>query len=545
MPPSFRAIGRIVWLLARRQPMLVSAAAAIAAGLMVTNAIAMYAIGKLDLGGERLLTSSYWIMFLSTLVVAAFLRGLDGLVRSILRTEFAFFTSSRLIQSLSRLSYDAFEDEQSHSSALLVVREGLYRPSELVDAMLRTASAVAVTSGLLLGIVSIVGWWSVVPLLFAPLALLVERQIGARFAARYRSQASMRSHASFLGQMVADASWQRELQLRTDDVVGKYYEGLVFQLEDEMRDTVVGTGRMRILWGIVESVLIAGFLAILVTVVFGGTTTTGELTALLVGVTALSGSVAGITSGAGVVLESAHFAEDMMAALDSVAATEQHTDTQHVVAGSAEPRLIFDNVSKSFGNDKQVLRGISAEFGPGVHLITGPNGSGKSTLLRLALGLSEPTTGAVHRANMVSDTAVLLQEPADFLLPRDLAVSLEAHPDKDRVVAALTEAGVEHVASADDVLGVGFGGEVALSGGQWQRIAIARLLYRLPSADLVVIDEPLDSLDSMGEEALLEIVRERMAGKIVLLVSHRSTLEPFVDSTFVLEAGALRQAALR
>ena len=145
--------------------------------------------------------------------------------------------------------------------------------------------------------------------------------------------------------------------------------------------------------------------------------------------------------------------------------------------------------------------------------LIGPNGAGKTTLVRALLGLIEPDAGAVRRDGAVSVGYVPQRVHFDPTLPLsvDRLMNLTARRPAEAVVDALAETGVGHL----------LGMRVSdLSGGELQRVLLARALMRLPN--LLVLDEPVQGVDYTGEAELYEliagIVERRGCG--VLLVSH-------------------------
>ena len=145
--------------------------------------------------------------------------------------------------------------------------------------------------------------------------------------------------------------------------------------------------------------------------------------------------------------------------------------------------------------------------------LIGPNGAGKTTTVRLALGLLRPTAGRVERRPDLVVGYVPQRLAVDRSLPLTVRrlLSLTARPTRAAVDAALVETGVPHLA----------GREVHdLSGGEWQRVLIARALLRDPA--LLVLDEPVQGVDVTGQAELFALIRELRdrRGCGVLLVSH-------------------------
>jgi len=206
-------------------------------------------------------------------------------------------------------------------------------------------------------------------------------------------------------------------------------------------------------------------------------------------------------------------------------------------------------------SDKGALSEISYTFPTGTTAIVGPNGAGKSTLVKLLTGLLAPTRGAIsvqlpdgtclppERA----DKAALFQEPSHLYLTirQNVTMQFERAAGEDaRIHNALALAGLSTVVEGlpegiDTLVGAGFGGQLDLSGGQWQRLALARLIYR--DAPVMILDEPVASLDPEGERAVFELFAEMNQAKIILFTTHRYDSIPRDTTIVVLVDGRIAE----
>jgi ABC-type multidrug transport system fused ATPase/permease subunit len=225
--------------------------------------------------------------------------------------------------------------------------------------------------------------------------------------------------------------------------------------------------------------------------------------------------------------------------------------------------IVLDGVSFAYlGAATRVLRGVDLELPAGATVaLVGENGAGKTTLVKLLTGMYRPTDGVVRvdgvdLAELALDawrarTTATFQDHQRFaLLLRETAGigDLPGVDDRDAVLTALGRAGGQELVARvprglDTQLGRPFGG-VELSGGQWQRLALARGLMRQDPL-LIVLDEPTAALDAAAERALFErYARAARAGAaargaITLLVTHRFSSARAADHIVVLEGGAV------
>jgi ATP-binding cassette subfamily B protein len=218
--------------------------------------------------------------------------------------------------------------------------------------------------------------------------------------------------------------------------------------------------------------------------------------------------------------------------------------------------LLLQGVSYHYPHSQKVaLDDVSYTFRTGTTAIVGPNGAGKSTLVKLVTGLLAPTAGGIHArladgacvpANQVPK-AVLFQEPSHLYMTvrQNVTMRYERAPDEDaRIHHALRLAGLGTVVSGlpdglDTLIGAGFGGRVDLSGGQWQRLALARLIYQ--DAPIMILDEPVASLDPEGERAVFELFA-KMQHRVIIFTTHRYDSIPPETPIVVLVDGRISEA---
>jgi ABC-type multidrug transport system fused ATPase/permease subunit len=217
---------------------------------------------------------------------------------------------------------------------------------------------------------------------------------------------------------------------------------------------------------------------------------------------------------------------------------------QHMAARE----IRFRNVSFAYPGGTPVLKDFDLTIPAGSSLaIVGQNGAGKTTLAKLLCRLYDPQDGAIEidgidlrefdldawRARL----AAVFQDFIRFELPLRDNVSPSGAPD-GVIQSALVEAGAADLAGLDTVLARGYEGGTDLSGGQWQRIALARALCAVKlGAGVVLLDEPTAQLDVRGEAEIFERILAATRHATTILISHRFSTVRHADRICVLEHG--------
>lgn len=206
------------------------------------------------------------------------------------------------------------------------------------------------------------------------------------------------------------------------------------------------------------------------------------------------------------------------------------------------------NVSFRYPNcDKTTLNNISLKIIPGQRIaIVGENGAGKTTLSKLLLGIYEPTVGdIVNTINIPNGKSVVFQNYNKYALSleNNITISDNDKIDKDRLNKSVEQSSIlELIGKLDDgmntLLGKEFGG-VDLSGGEWQRVAIGRGVYK--NSDYMVFDEPTSAIDPIEESNMYEKIKSITEGKTAIIVTHRMASIKFVDRILVMKEGTIVQ----
>ncbi|MBO3749865.1 ABC transporter ATP-binding protein [Streptosporangiaceae bacterium NEAU-GS5] len=228
--------------------------------------------------------------------------------------------------------------------------------------------------------------------------------------------------------------------------------------------------------------------------------------------------------------------------------------TAKPLASRARGRLDFEHVGFTYPNrSRPVMTGLSFSVEPGeLVVVTGPSGAGKSTLAKLLLRFYEPATGRIEldgvdirditRPSLHDNITILQQESLLFSgTARDNIAYGKPDASMAEIVAAAKQADahsfINRLPDKYDTL-VGQRGRL-LSGGQIQRLAIARALLR--DAPVLVLDEPMTGLDAVTAARVMEPLKRLMAGRTTILITHDLRHVPDTARTIVLEPSGRSQ----
>ncbi len=215
-------------------------------------------------------------------------------------------------------------------------------------------------------------------------------------------------------------------------------------------------------------------------------------------------------------------------------------------------RIDINNISFSYPPEfqKKVLDKINLSFKKNnSYLILGENGAGKSTLIKLILNQYKPQNGTIlinneHELSRIKNLKIgyMAQDDPHFSLTLKENIVFGSTFNSEKFDYVIRRAGLESLMESfpekeDTLLGFSYGEGRELSGGQWQRINFARLLYN--QNDIIVLDEPTANLDPIAEKKLFQEINDIFHDKIIIMVSHRLSSINFVDEIIYMKNGSV------
>lgn len=459
----------------------------------------------------------------------------------------------RLFEATTRVRLASFDDSDFFAALQRANIRGADSAARVVDTTVDTVTATV-------GLVAVAGTLGVLHPVLLPLlaAAAVPRGWAAVRAARMRyvsmyQRTMIRRRMWMLGWLMTGRDTAADLRAFTmrDFLLGQYS-----RLTDrDLRADLAVTTQQSITRAVGD--MLSGLATVLVYVSLGLLLATGHMPLAIAGTAVLAIQTGQSQLGYLVVAVNQLYEEGLY--FTDYLAFLGDADTRSPVAGEPAPRhferVTVDAVSFTYpGAERPALDDVSLTIHSGqVVALVGENGSGKSTLAKLVAGLYHPDRGRicwddidvsrVDPDSLSARIAVITQDYARWPFTARQNISLGADVDSiSPVVAAARASGADEVIDGlpqryETLLDRSFAAGVDLSGGQWQRLAIARGFHR--DTPVLICDEPTAALDARAEHALYSRLRELAQGRTVILITHRLASVRQADHIYVLHNGRI------
>lgn len=465
--------------------------------------------------------------------------------------------------ALPRIEHFERPEYVDHLEVLRIQKGAIAFSSSAIRRFLDGAGGLIVSIVLL---ATIEPWLVVLPVAGIP-SLVLNARAGRATTATRRSEAMRSRRALHLYDIATKSDTAKEIRVcRLHDELLDRYSNEWHETDHALFTAELREAALRAVGTTVAVVCFAGALIYLLDGVANGSVTPGDLFVALglvtVVVNQLGAAVGNSTATRRALAVSEHLLWLREAAAEADA-TEQARST--AVPDALGRGIELDHVSFTYASStRPALDDISLDIPAGTVLaVVGENGAGKTTLVKLLYGLYEPTAGTItvdgtdladiRLEHWRARTSACFQDfvHAELLAREAVGVGdLPAITDHDVIIRAMERAAatdlVEQLPEGlDTTLGATLGG-IELSGGQWQKTAIARAMMR-PRPLLLALDEPTSSLDPLAELELFERYADaartlaKETGTITVLVSHRFSTVRIADLIIVMDDGHIAE----
>jgi ATP-binding cassette subfamily B protein len=521
-----------------------------------------------------------WVLMELALVLAlaACQRGL-ALVRSVLGARLGIDINVAILEKAQRLDLRWFEDSEFYDKLTRARREASSRPIGLVSESFALVQSVITLVGYAALVVRYSAW-AALALFAATVPATIAEMRYSKLAFRVRNWRSPESRKLlYLEYVLANDEHAKEVKLfGLGQTLLDRYRRLSEQFYDEDRRLYV----RRALWTQLLSLIGTGaFYAAYVGMALmaaSGRLSLGDMTMYVVAFrqgqqsfqSALSGIgglyehnlyMSNLWEYLGIATDAPQLASSSRGASNGDAVGTRREGGDNGLPPAGRSGLVLEDVGFRYpGKDVWALRHIDLQIPAGESLaLVGENGAGKTTLVKLITRLYEPTEGRVlldgrdlrdwNADELRRRFGVVFQDFNQYQLKVRENVglgSVDHLEDVPRIERAIERGGAAPVVAGlreglDASLGGWFQGGTELSGGQWQKIALARAFMREES-DMLILDEPTAALDAESEHAVFERFSELARGRTTIVISHRFPTVRMARKIVVIEGGRVVEA---
>jgi ATP-binding cassette subfamily B protein len=465
----------------------------------------------------------------------------------------------RLLEQASKVDLGHFDNSDWHDRLARAKRDVSWRPGDLTWSVLGLSGNI-VTIVLMAGLLASLHYILVVlSLAGALLSLLLERRVTAKLYEFFYKETPEEREREYLGDLLVQPRNTKEVRayVLADYLLDRHRERSeeLYRLRELMYRS--GT-RISMLTGLVTGTSLALAYVFVAVQGIAGVIDPGGVVLVIGAFTSVSSTLSNVSSTFVAVDQHTTFLEDYFSFL-SIDPLVPVASPARAVPASLEAGIEFDDVTFSYpGGHEPAVANLNLHIRGGELIaLVGENGAGKSTLVKLLLRFYDPTHGAVRvggadlrdldPTELRGRIGVLFQDYASYELSVRENVQMGrpgGADDDERVLAALADARSDWLLKKmpkglDAKVGRLFEGGHDLSGGEWQRLALARIMYR--DADIWILDEPTSSLDPEAEAAIFAELKQALKGRIGIVISHRFSTVRIADRIAVIVGGKVTE----
>lgn len=460
----------------------------------------------------------------------------------------------RLLEKASKIDLGHFDNSDWHDRLARAKRDVSWRPGDLTWSVLGL-SGNFVTIILMASLLASLHWALVfLALLAAILSLLLERRVTSKLYEFFYKETPEEREREYLGDLLVQPRSTKEIRayVLADYLLDRHArisEELFRQREQMYRSAT----RVAVLTGLVGGTTLALAYVFVALRGVSGAIDPGGVVLVIGAFTAVAGTLGNVSSTFVAVDQHTTFLEDYFSFL-AIDPLVPSPGVQLPPAWHANSIEFAEVTFRYPGGTEPAVERLNLSIGAGeLVAFVGDNGAGKSTLVKLLLRFYDPDHGAVRVGGvdlrdldpevLRNRIGVLFQDYASYELSvrENVIMGRPGGPvDDERVMEALRDARSDWLLrkmpkGLDAKVGRLFEGGHDLSGGEWQRLALARIMYR--DADIWILDEPTSSLDPEAEAAIFAELKENLRGRIGIVISHRFSTVRIADRIAVVAGG--------
>lgn len=499
------------------------------------------------------------LIFCAIQLVQALIAQYANYINTIHQQKLSDYLSSEVLRKAVEVEYAYYENPAFHDTLHLAQQQSLYKAGQLLS----NFNTLLLNS---LSLVFLIGFFFTMHSLFAlvfvfvslPLAM-IKWYSGYEIIRLERKFAPLEREANYMHQILTGVSYAKEVRvLGFGFSLIEKFKKIRSHIHDRKMKLHVKLTWYSILAEIAEVIAMTLIFFLLAKNAWEKTITISVFVIYIQGFQRLQSISKTFFQSLVQLFQQRIFLQDLFSFFDMESSNSSHG--QSVLSDKIEQGIVLKDISFSYPNsNRQVLRQVSLQCKPGqIIAIVGENGSGKSTLVKLLAQLYPMQEGTMQleRVEMATininafrqNSIFLFQDFEKYFFTVAENISLgEEEKDDDKIKKAAQLSGadsfIKNLSKGYETrMGSIFQGSEQLSGGQWQRLALARIFYK--KTKLIVLDEPTSALDATAELSLYQNLKEHLDQKMVVLISHRLYNLKLADYIYVMHQGEIVQEGI-
>ena len=465
----------------------------------------------------------------------------------------------RLLEKASKIDLGHFDNSDWHDRLARAKRDVSWRPGDLTWSVLGLSGNI-VTILLMSGLLASLHYVLVLLALgTALLSLALESRVTNRMYKFFYKETTEERERQYIGELLVQPKNTKEIRasVLADYLLGRHKNLSDYLFKQREKMFRMGT-RISVFSGLLTGTTLA--LAYVFVAIRGveGSIDPGGVVLVIGAFSSVSGTLSQITSTFVAVDQHTTFLDDYFSFLNVETLVPVPLPPKSLPDGVIND-IEFKNVGFTYpGGTEKALEGLNLHIRSGeLVALVGENGAGKSTLIKLLLRFYDASEGEIlidginlkeiHPETLRSRIGVLFQDYAsyEFSVRENVIMGRpNGQEDDEKVMKALRDARSEWLVNKmpkglDSKVGRLFEGGHDLSGGEWQRLALARIMYR--DADVWILDEPTSSLDPEAEAGIFAELKENLKGRIGIVISHRFSTVRIADRIAVIDDGRVTE----
>jgi len=524
-------------------------------GAVLVNKIAEARIHPLEFNDMLPILIGLWSSFIIQRTIGSYI----GYGRNLYVRRVELEAERRLLAKASRVDLGHFDNSDWHDRLARAKRDVSWRPGDLTWSVLGLSGNI-VTIVLMAGLLASLHWLLVVlALATSLLSLLIESRVTTRLYKYFYQETPEERERNYIGDLLIQPRTTKEIKayVLADYLLDRHktISDHLFKQRSKMYQSGV---RISMLSGLVTGTTLA--LAYVFVALRGikGTIDPGGVVLVIGAFSSVAGTLGQISSTFVAVDQHTRFLDDYFSFLKIEALIPVPAKPLTIPDGKIDG-ISFENIGFSYpGGHGQAVENLNLKIKPGeLMALVGENGAGKSTLVKLLLRFYDVQNGAIKVGgidvkdmdpeHLRSRIGVLFQDYASYELSvRENVLMGWPYGDHndEKVMKALRDSRSEWLVKKlanglDSKVGRLFEGGHDLSGGEWQRLALARIMYR--NADIWILDEPTSSLDPEAEAGIFAELKENLKGRMGIVISHRFSTVRIADRIAVVDEGHIKE----